>query len=442
MRIVALPGSPVAPAIRVDSTAVRVIVDTYRRAFSGLPRTVWVLALTALVNRAGGMVLPFMTLYLTERLGYPATLAGRIVAVWGIGSVVGSLLGGFLVDRLGALRVQHIALLANALGFALLPWVVRPGELGVLVLLTAVLGEALRPALMSAVSIAAPREVRARSLALLRLANNLGFAVGPAVGGVLASFSYTWLFVVDGGTCAAAAVLLGGVLGWRRGIVDRREAGAVPVPGPWVRPAFVAFLLTTFALGLVFFQVFSTLTLYWRNVYSLPEKEIGMLLGINGVMIATLEMVLVHLVERWPALRVAAVGSVLIGLGFALTPLGRGGTWAALTVVVWTLGEMLTLPQVNVIVASQGLPEQRGSYMGAYSLAFSAAFVVAPAVGTTVLQHFGGDVLWLAVGALGPVVASAFLALSPRLAVRHGAPGPPPSPEAAQEHAHAPLGEP
>lgn len=424
---------------RVDCPVMRRVLDTYRRAFAGLPRTVWVLALAGLVNRAGSMVLPFMTLYLTFKLGYPTALAGRIVGLWGIGSMAGSLLGGYWVDRLGAVRVQQISLLANAVGYLLLPLVKDPVPLGLLVLLTASLGEALRPAMMSAVAIAAAPEQRARSLALVRLAHNLGFAVGPAVGGVLATWSYVWLFVVDGVTCAAAAVLLGAVLGWRRGPVIASGARVAAGAGPWRRPAFVAFLAATFALGLVFFQVFSTLTLYWRTAYALPENHIGFLLGINGVLIVAVEMVLVHAVEKLPPLRVAAAGCVLIGVGFALTPMGRGAAWAALTVVVWTLGEMLALPQVNVVAASQGRAEEAGSYMGAYSLSFSLAFVVAPTAGTMALQHLGGKVLWLGVGTLGPLVALAFLALGSRLGTpRHEVA----ASDAVEEHVHAPLGEP
>lgn len=396
--------------------AVRSLVEAYRRAFSGLPRPIWVIAFAGLVNRSGSMVLPFLTLYLTRRLGYPPEVAGWVVGVWGAGSIVGSLAGGWLVDRVGPVRVMQASLLGNMAGFFLLPLAHEWWVLAGLVLATSIVGESLRPAVMASASIAAPPEVRARSLALIRLAHNLGFAVGPAVGGVLATFSYTWLFVVDGGTCGLAALVLGTVFGWRGPRLEHAEEPVGAGPGPWRRPAFVAFLAGTLLLGMVFFQVFSTMPLYLRSVYLLREDQIGALLGLNGVVIVLVEMLLVHRLERYDHLRVAAVGALLIGTGFALLAAGRTLPWAAFTILVWTLGEMTCMPMINAVAASQGGAGESGRYMGAFTLSFSIAFVAGPVAGTAVMGRWGGDVLWVAVGALGPVIAATFWVLAPRLA--------------------------
>jgi predicted MFS family arabinose efflux permease len=391
------------------------LLNAYRRAFAGLPRTVWALAAAGLVNRSGSMVLPFLSLYLTTRLAFPPSTAGWVVGLYGTGSVAGSLLGGWLVDRLGAIRIQQASLLGNALGFFLLPLARQRWSLALVVLATSIVGEMLRPAMMSGAAQAAAPQVRARSLALIRLAHNLGFAVGPALGGVLATIDYHWLFIVDGGTCAAAALLLGAVFGWRTRPAAVEHHDGPPGPAPWRRPAFAVFLAAVFALGMVFFQIFATLPLYWRHVWGLTESRIGLLLGINGVLIVTVEMLLVHRLERHRPLRVAAVGSLLVCLGFALMAVGRGALWGVVTVVVWTLGEMLAMPQINNVAASQGGPGERGRTMGAFTLAFSLAFVIAPLTGMAVYQRWGGAVLWLAIGALGPLLATTFWLLAPRL---------------------------
>ncbi|HNX48907.1 MAG TPA: MFS transporter [Thermoanaerobaculaceae bacterium] len=393
----------------------RRLLNAYRRAFAGLPRTVWALAAAGLVNRSGSMVLPFLSLYLTTQLGFSPSTTGWVVGLYGTGSVGGSLLGGWLVDRLGAVRVQQMSLLGNALGFFLLPLARQRWSLAIVVLATSVVGEMLRPAMMSGAAQAAAPPVRARAMALIRLAHNLGFAVGPAVGGVLATINYHWLFIADGGTCAAAAMLLGAVFGWRTRPAAVDHHGGPPGPASWRRPAFAAFLAAVFALGMVFFQIFATLPLYWRHAWGLAESRIGLLLGINGVLIVSVEMLLVHRLERHPPLRVAAVGSLLVCLGFALMAVGRGALWAAVTVLVWTIGEMLAMPQINAVAASQGGPGESGRTMGAFTLAFSLAFVVAPLTGMAVYQHWGGTALWLGIGALGPLLATTLWLLAPHL---------------------------
>lgn len=393
----------------------RRLLNAYRRAFAGLPRTVWALAAAGLVNRSGSMVLPFLSLYLTTQLGLSPSTAGWVVGLYGTGSVAGSLLGGWLVDRIGAVRVQQMSLLGNALGFFLLPLARQPWSLAIVVLATSVVGEMLRPAMMSGAAQAAAPPVRARAMALVRLAHNLGFAVGPAVGGLLATINYHWLFITDGGTCAAAAMLLGGVFGWRARPIPVDHHGGPAGPASWRRPAFAAFLAAVFALGMVFFQIFATLPLYWRHAWGLAESRIGLLLGINGVLIVSVEMLLVHRLERHSPLRVAAVGSLLVCLGFALMSVGHGALWAAVTVLVWTIGEMLAMPQINAVAASQGGPGESGRTMGAFTLAFSLAFVVAPLTGMAVYQHWGGTVLWLGIGALGPLLATTLWLLAPHL---------------------------
>jgi predicted MFS family arabinose efflux permease len=162
----------------------------------------------------------------------------------------------------------------------------------------------------------------------------------------------------------------------------------------------------------VFFQFFSTLPLYLREVYGLQENVIGPLLAVNAIIIALFEMVLLRAIEHLEPLRLVAAGCLLIGLGLGLMPLGRGVLYAAFTVVVWTVGEMLSLPMTNSIAAARGAAGSSGRFLGAYSLAFSIAFIVAPVLGTMVYEQVGHDALWFGVAALGVVLALASFALA------------------------------
>lgn len=399
----------------VGRQALARVVGTYRAAFSGLPREVWVLAAATLVNRSGSMVLPFLTLYLTHRLGFSLAEAGSTLSLYGAGAVAGAAVGGWLADRLGAVRLQVLSLLATGVGFVVLGSL--RGRLGVWLAVAAlsVVAEAFRPASFSAVAAASPPEVRTRALALLRLAVNLGMSIGPAVGGVLAVRHYGLLFIVDAATCWLAAGVLAVALRRGRGH-PRGEEQPAQAARPWRDGPFLQLLVLVFLLATVFYQVLATLPLYLRAHFALAEDRIGLVFSVNTVLIVLFEMVLLRCVERVEPFRVAALGSFLVGAGFALMPLFSVPLWAPATVVVWTLGEMLSLPITNALAASRVSGEGRGRYLGAYLLAFSLAFVAGPAMGTAVYERYGASALWLGAGGVGVGLAAGFL----RMAAGHG----------------------
>ena len=111
-----------------------------------------------------------------------------------------------------------------------------------------------------------------------------------------------------------------------------------------------------------------------------------------------------------------AVGCLLVCLGFFLMPFGTSRAWAVVTILVWTLGEMLSLPMSNAIASHRGPPGAGGMLIGEYSLAFSLAFVIGPVTGTAVYQRLGGDVLWLAIGPVGLALSGSCLILARRFA--------------------------
>jgi predicted MFS family arabinose efflux permease len=374
---------------------------------------VWLQAAAMMINRSGTMVLPFLGLYLTHERGFTAIAAGRVLSLYGVGAVAGSFLGGWLSDRLGPVRTQQLSLLGAGIGFIVLGSLRTPVGIGIAVLALSVAADAFRPATFAAVAQRSDVAVRTRSLALIRLAANAGMSIGPAVGGLLAVHHYGLLFWADALTCWAAAVMLAISFG-------RSGPAAAPVPAaerevrrsPWRDGPFLLFLALIALMATVFFQILGTMPLYWREHLRLAEDGIGLLLALNTVIIVLVEMVFVRSLENRDPLRLVAFGTVLMCGGFALMPLGSGVWYVAATIVVWTVGEMLVMPQSNAFASLRAGAGGTGRYMGAYMLAFATAFVAAPLAGTTVYQRWGGDVLWLACGAAGVVLASGFAALS------------------------------
>jgi predicted MFS family arabinose efflux permease len=408
-----LDGRDLVDCSRKGTTLLSAITRAYRDAFSGLPRAVWLEAAAMLVNRSGTMVLPFLGLYLTHERGFTAIAAGRVLSLYGIGAIAGSFLGGWLSDRIGPVRVQQASLLGAGVGFVVLGQLVNPVAIGVAVLALSTAADAFRPATFAAVAQRSAVAVRTRSLALIRLAANLGMSIGPAVGGFLAVHHYGLLFWADAITSWLAALVLA--------VSFRGAAGGVGhapgiTPGgrrsPWRDGVFVCFLLLMTVFATVFFQIMSTMPLYWREHLHLAEDHIGVLLALNTVIIVLVEMILVRAVENRDPLRLVAFGALLVCVGFALMPLAARPLLVAATIVVWTVGEMLSLPISNAFASLRSGSEGAGRYMGAYMLAFAAAFVLAPLVGTTVYQRWGGEALWLGCGGIGVILAVGFAWLS------------------------------
>jgi predicted MFS family arabinose efflux permease len=392
---------------------IRSISSAYRAAYAGLPREVWLLAGGLLVNRAGSMVLPFLSLYLTRDLGLTAARAGIVIGGFGLGSMAGSYVGGWISDRMDPVRTQQLSLFVSGIGFLLFTQLESFTALAIGVVVLAAISDVFRPALMVSVAHRSSPEIRTRAFALIRLAANLGMAVGPAMAGVLATHGYVWIFVGDAITCWAAAIMLLLTISTGLAFDDTdREQEATNGGSPWKDPPFLAFMLLLMVLGMAFLQVWSTMPLYLRSFFEMSERAIGLLLALNALLIVLAEMLLIRAVEHRDRMRMVGLGALLVCGGLALLAAGTWWPIAVLAMVVLTAGEMLSMPITNAVVADRAGTGLVGQYMGVYTLAFSTAFVIGPIVGTAVYQNLGPRMLWLGVGALGVFLAVAFASLS------------------------------
>jgi predicted MFS family arabinose efflux permease len=387
------------------------VVRTYREAYGGLPRAAWLLALLELVNRSGMMVLFFLTLYMTRQLGFSVVQAGYVMSAYGLGSMLGTYFGGRLCDRLGAYHVQKLSLATSAVLLVVLQLPRSPWLLALLALALAAVQDALHPANAAATAQLCAPELRAKGFALHRLAGNLGISIGPVVGGYLAQRDYRALFWADGLTTLAAAGLALLFLRSAGPHVDAGSGPAVPARTPWRNRGFVRLLPLVFGVGLIFAQFFTMFPLYLRSAYGLPESSVGRLIAVNTVLIVAVEMLLMHALRHRRPEGVVAVGTVLLGLGFGLMPFGAGATYAAFTVVVWTFGEMLTLPTLMSLVTLRSDPAALGEYQGLTSLGFAAASTLGPILASWLYAAAGGNSVWYACGGLGLLLGAGFAVL-------------------------------
>ncbi len=378
----------------------------------GLPGDVWIIFATTLVNRVGTMVLPFLVLYLAQGLGYPVRVAGFAITSYGFGALIGAPVAGRVSDRIGPLRVMQCSLVLSGVILLVVPGAHSLPVVFGLILLWAMATEAVRPASLAALTAATPAAQRKAAIALDRLAINLGMSVGPAAGGFLATVSFTLLFVIDGVTSVAGAVLLT-VLLWKRSLPMEVEGATTVIPGTVVlrNKRMLTFMLGMFLVGAVFFQMEAALPLYLVRELGLPASFFGLLLVLNTVLIIFLEVPLNLATSHWPHRHALVLGALLLAAGFGALAFAAARRTIALTVVVWTFGEMILLPASAAYVADLAPADRRGDYMGAYYVAFGLALAIGPWAGTLFMERYGAPALWAAVFVAG-VCAACIMAIA------------------------------
>ena len=384
----------------------------YLDTFKGLSKEVWWLSLVTLINRAGTMVLPFLSIYLTDSLAFTIKDVGWVMSFFGLGSVAGSWIGGKLTDKIGAFKVMKISLLLTGLAFVLLQFASNFYEFCVGIFFVMLIADAFRPAMFVALSAYSKPENKTRSVTLIRLAINLGFSAGPAIGGLIITYvSYNGLFWVDGITCTLAAILLSVVLHPKKATVIDEVKIENPV-SIFKDKAFWVFFVAMFIFGVTFLQYFSSMPLYYKDVHLLSELQIGLLLGFNGFLIFALEMPLIKWLEESKHTKelLMLIGLFLTGLSFLVLNLF---SWTGILIIgmfLMTIGEMIAFPFSNAFVMERAKKGKQGEYMAYYSIAFSMAHIFGHNSGLQMINSLGFDNTWYIITVVS-VIGMLFLLL-------------------------------
>jgi predicted MFS family arabinose efflux permease len=343
------------------------------------------------------MVLPFMTIYLTG-IGFSLFQAGIVVGMFGAGAICGGYIGGKLTDKIGYHRIQLVTLVGGGFLFILLGLMKSYPLICVFTFILSVVNEAFRPANNTAIAIYSRPENRTRSYSLNRLAINLGWAIGGTLGGFIASFNYHLLFWIDGFTNIIAAFMLYYLLKPANPEEKKTASSIQPLEkiSPLKDKKFTTFIGLSILFAVCFFQLFSTIPVFYKDVYHMSEFYIGILMGLNGLIIVIIEMVLIfHLESKNKTMLMISTGLLLTSLSFLVyifLPLHP--VTALISVILVTLGEIFAMPFMNNYWASRASQYNRGQYAGYYTMAWSLAQVVGPTGGTWTAGHFGFNSLW------------------------------------------------
>lgn len=377
----------------------------------------WVLAALLFINRLSSMVKLFMALYLRQELGLAIETVGWLLSGYGAGLLVGSMVGGLLSDRFKTARLTAALFFLSAWTLLSLGLITDVAWLGALLLFSGVLDGAIRTLHQRLIMEYCEVAQRARAQALSRVARNLGMAAAGVAGGVLARVDFRWVFFASAALTVLALLWFVRTT-WRRPVLSVEVKTETGSGLPYRDKPFLWLLAATVVLGMGFDTVYSTLGNYLRDYYRLSTEAIGWQFGINALLVVILQIPLAHWGERWSARAQLVAGSVLLALGLGMLPLGSGLFYVCLSTVIWTLGEALFMPPLNVLVMQYAQSGKSGQYFGLFFMSWSASALLSPVLSGQLYGHAGGHSVWLA-SALLALMSIPLTCLATRPARQH-----------------------
>ncbi|MBT8376001.1 MAG: MFS transporter [Bacteroidia bacterium] len=378
----------------------RTLYNGYIGMFQGLSREIWILSFVTFINRAGAMVIPFLSLYLVSEKDLSLPEVGWIMSCYGLGSLFGNYTGGILTDRIGFYKTIVFSLFFGGIAFMLFQYLNTFVSLCIGMFILMFLVDIYRPGIYVAADIYGDEgKLTTRNIGLIRLAINLGYSIGPVIGGFLiAKVSYNSIFWFDGLTCVIASLLLFFLLKPKKTIKEDAKPLVVKEgPPPMKNKLYLVLMLIMIINSIAFIQYFSTVPLYYKNYHGLNESTIGWILFINGALIVLFEMPLIAWLEHLKITKTMAtfLGIAFLAISFIVLNVSDGFYILIIGIVFMTLGEMIGSPFSNSLALSMAPKGRKGSYMAIYSMTFSISQIIGHNAGMNAIHEFGYDKTWV-----------------------------------------------
>lgn len=384
---------------------IKKLFKNYFQHFSEFSIEVKILAITTFINRCGAMVVPFLSKYMLEELHFTYSQIGWVMVFFGIGSFIGTWISGKLSDKIGFYKVMLFSLFTTGILFILLQFLTTFYSFCFGVLLLTTVSDMYRPAMLVSLDTYALKADRTRALSLVRSAVNLGFMFGPVIGGIIITvLDYNYLFYIDGLTCILSIVLFSiyvkeKKLPYKLKVFKHlKETTSVFDDKP-----FLIHLLVTMITGVLFFQIFTTLSIYYKEVFHFSSLEGGLFLALNGVLILLFELPIVKYIEtkKINKLLMVSYGVLAMAIGYLFLLIENNVFTLILMMVSMTIGVMLTFPFANSFVKKRSLKKQEGKFMSVFTMSYSMAQIVSTKTGMEIIAKYGYRANWIFLFVLG-----------------------------------------
>ena len=389
-----------------------------KSTYAEYPKTFWTLVIVTFIDHLGGFLLfPFFALYVTKKFEVGMTEVGVLFALFAVSGFFGSFIGGALTDRLGRRGMIIFSLLTSAFSTLAMGFVEQLELFYLIAVISGLFSSTGGPAYNAIVGDLLPEEKRAQGFSIIRVVFNVSAAVGPAIGGLLASRSYLALFVTDAIISSIVAV-----------IVYFTIPETKPEAKPGTKPetftqafkgyflvlrnvAFVFFVLASMLAWMVYMNFNSTLGVYLRDVHAIPESGYGALISMNAIMVVTMQFWITRKLEKYPSMLMMAAGTLIFAFGFFMYGLFSSYLWFIIAMVFITIGEMITVPISNAEVINFAPEDMRGRYGAVYGLAWTIPSMIGPYLAGLIIDNYNPNWLWYACGILGTLAAFSFIAI-------------------------------
>jgi MFS family permease len=390
------------------------VLPDFKERLSAYPRQFWILFFGQLVSSIGmSLVWPFMTIYVRDKLGVALTVVGLVLAANSGAGLVSQLAGGPLVDRFGRKIAMAFSLGARSVILLGLGLASDLPSFACLIVLSGFVGSLFNPALNSMVADMVEPGRRIEAYGLMRIVSNLGIAIGPAIGGFIASRSYLVSFLA---AAAASAIYFLIILFFTTETLPEvsveRNASA-EVSGGYGRLLrdfrFLAFCLTLAVMGIAYAQMTTILPVYIKEQYGIVESQFGLIMATNAAMVVVFQYPVTKLLKRVPLGSALAVGALFVALGLGTVAISSAFAMFLLSMVIVTIGELIFAPSSTTFAADVAPEAMRGRYMGVYGMSYGLTFGLAPAVGGIINDSLSPVAVWYSMTGVALLSAVSFL---------------------------------
>jgi MFS family permease len=389
-----------------------------RGTYDEFPVRFWVLVAATFIDRIGGtLIYPFFALYITDKFAVGMTEAGILFAIFSVCGFVGSMVGGALTDRFGRRGMVLFGLVFSALSSVSMGLVNDLSAFYLLAVVVGLLSNIGGPARQAMVADLLPKEKHSEGYGMLRVAGNLAWILGPMIGGLLAAKSYLILFVLDAVTSLITAVIVfrlvpetkpESTLGQRQETLLQTLAGYRLVLADRL---YMAFLVTSMFMLIVYQQMYNTLSVYLRDVHDVSAQQFGVLLSLDAAVVVLCQFWVTRRIRPYPPMLLMMVGTLFYLVGF--TMYGFVATYALFIVAIMliTIGEMIVMPVGQALVARFAPADMRGRYMAIFGLSWTIPSAIGPWAAGLILDNYDPNWVWYAAGIISAVAATGFYVL-------------------------------
>jgi MFS family permease len=389
-----------------------------RTTYNEFPTKYWVLVSATFIDRIGGtLIFPFFALYVTEKFNVGMTEAGVLLGIFSISGLVGSMLGGALTDKFGRKIMVLFGLVFSAMSSLAMGFVSELSIFYGLAIFVGIFSDVAGPARQAMVADLLPEKQRAEGYGILRVVGNFAWIIGPTIGGFLAARSYLTLFILD-----AVASLITAVIVFRL-IPETKPEASEDADQQSILQTFIGyrvvlkdkiyilFLLTGMLMLLVYQQMYSTLSVYLRDVHSIPTQQYGMLMSSGATTVVIFQFWVMRKIKAFPPMLMMMVGTLFYLVGFSMYGFVKTYPLFIVAMLVITVGEMIVIPVSQALVARFAPEDMRGRYMAFFTLTWAIPSTVGTLLAGLIMDNFNPNWVWYLSGIISAVAAVGFYIL-------------------------------